>query len=845
MPRTKPKKKKKKKKKGSEQTVGSAVQRCPLATSTLHVDVMYWDTGRPVEGAAVTLVQTGENKQTSAGGKARFDRLKPGTYDVKLEPSGALARYSAMAAEQGDIASAGEDGYAVFWLGTPPTIDVAATLDFGKQVGGARPKLTLVIKNTGNADLVLGAIGFPALFVADAANTVAPGTTIASGASVDLKLEFHPDAVGVTNGNLTIASNDPNHATRTVALTGEQVAPTFELFRDASVLPVVPFATSDLATSLDNPLPDNKHFDKTFDRPATFDFPAKDNYAAHAVADADPSIFRLRLKDLPVGFPADDIVVTLKVTTSADEAIVGATGFRFAGTASHPAGMAVTLRKNGSVWESPYLRVATTVTDLSKSPTSAIVHSPAPTYPGVTPRIPIQGQQFGRKLKVTGTAGGQPVASTFTMGGRAYACIPVRFTWVSAAPPDATKIRRGHEKIADLNAFWAGHGLSFALHDPALPLDHKPAPDRKLIVIGEHTGSAVFADHPVQVEIDLAVTVNGTSYPRPAALLQLADPPITITADIAGNATPPVAAAAIKAAVEAWAPTGGLAGVQLGADVFDFLDPRVVVSVNGDYSPKVLDPIGARGPTDITLKRVGGPAVEKLEVTGLRVLAAGLPDATVDIFCPPVTLPFHDPRVNPASAAQRHWVRSFGPPNGDYVSVLIEPRDDVQERTVASLCEAGLSSLYNANEATKKGRIDAQLRELGSSTSPISILNFGRWSEPFARFIVFLPDGSFSPINDLQHELGHTFADCNHTIKEPAWFYSSELMHPSGPQSPNASANKMTRHKIKMDTVANNGGWQSLFQDAAEGYGGAVRARIATLAPAGWLTAGGGPGFPW
>ncbi len=836
---------KSKKKEGSKQTVGSAVQRCPLATSTLHVEVMYWDSGRPVEGAALTLVQTGEKKTTSVGGKATFTRLKPGTYDVQLDPSGALARYSAIAAEQGDIAAPGEDGYAVFWLRAPPKIEVAATLDFGKHVGGARPKLTLAIKNIGNADLVLGAIGFPALFVADAANTVALGTTITSGKTVELKLEFHPDAPGVKHGDLTIASNDPDHPTKTVALTGEQVSPSFELFRDASVLPVVPFATSDLARSLDNPLPDDKHNDDTFARPADFDFPLKTDYGPHALADADPSIFRLRLKDLPVGFPDDDLPVTLKVTTSADQAIVGTTGFKFNGLAPAAAGMPITLHKRGSVWESPYLRVATTVTDLSKSPNSAIVHSPAPTYLATAARDPAQGVQFGRKLKVTGTIGGQDIASDFTIGGRAFACIPVRFTWVAAAGPDDLKTKRAHDKIADLNAFWAGHGLSFVLHDPGLSIDHKTAPDRTLIVIGEHTGSAVVTNHICQVEVDLAVTVNAITYPRAAALAQLADPPLTITATVAANADPAAAAAAIKAAIEAWAPVGALAGLQLSADVFDFADPRVVLGVNGNGSPKDLDPIGTHGPTDITLKRVGGPAVEKLEVTGLRVLAAGVPDTTVDIYCPPVALPFHDPNVNPASAAQRHWVRSFGAPNGDYVSVLIEPRADIQERTVASLCEAGLSSLYDANEGTKKGRLDAQLRELGSSTSPISILNFGRWSELCARFIVFLPEASYSPGNDLQHELGHTFADCNHTIREPAWFYSSELMHPSGPQPPNAAANKVTRHKIKMDTVANNGVWQSLFQDAAQGYGGVVRARISALAPAGWLIAGGGPGFPW
>jgi hypothetical protein len=95
----------------------------------------------------------------------------------------------------------------------------------------------------------------------------------------------------------------------------------------------------------------------------------------------------------------------------------------------------------------------------------------------------------------------------------------------------------------------------------------------------------------------------------------------------------------------------------------------------------------------------------------------------------------------------------------------------------------------------------------------------------------------------LQHELGHTLCDRNHTTPDPVWFYDCELMHPSGPAK--GKANQMTRNKIRVDTVANRGGWKALWEDLASGYGGAARARISALAGA-WLVADdGSPGFPW
>jgi hypothetical protein len=206
-------------------------------------------------------------------------------------------------------------------------------------------------------------------------------------------------------------------------------------------------------------------------------------------------------------------------------------------------------------------------------------------------------------------------------------------------------------------------------------------------------------------------------------------------------------------------------------------------------------------------------------------------------------VPFIDSKMNPVSAAHRHWIRMFGPPHGnEYVSVVILPHQD--NHNYDWLCEPGLCSL-NDGSANWTNRIHANLQGQQSSSTPCSILNFDRWlSEECARFMIFIPEMKFFEGfgNTLSHEFGHTLADCDHTTSQPNWFYDWELMHTEGPVRGNA--NTMTRHAIRVVSVHRNGpDWESYYIDCPNGYGQVARDRIAAKAAA-WLSVN-QPGFPW
>lgn len=721
---------------------------------------------------------------------------------------------------------------------TKPRLAVADTLDFGKVPFGGTPALDLKLENTGDAELVLGAITFPSLFRADATNAVKEGDRVAAGASVVLKVEFVPDGLGAKSGDLTIASNDPDHATRTVQLKGELLDATLELFRGGKTLAVVPFSTTDVAQMLDGALPSSAQqvadsspkWGSSLD--ATFQFPKNTEYGANDAADKDVAIFRVRVKDLATdGSVPDDLDCVLKVQTSDGKDIVGWNAGRYADIAVHPAGMKITLKRDGSVWRSPYLRVATTVTDISKQADYAIVHSAAPNPPTMPAFVDLApGKQFGRTLKVTCTVGDKKKEATFTMGGRPFARVPVAVTWIG--PGTAVAPRVVVAKLAELNQYWAGQGIEFVPKFPAKLVDTVQPPDRTLIVVGEHTGPAAVSTSDLRVTITVSVTKGSVATPA------------TIQAAIPARSTPKQAADAIASAVTSWSGASPLDGVKLAAAVHSFADPRVLLALSLTPSSRecALPKIGTTGPADVTLKVASG--ADKVAVTGLVVekLQPGspptfAPDADADIFCPPVDKAFHDPSCNPASAAQRAWVRAFGPPGGDYVSVLVWDR--VESAPLKSLCASGFTGI------DAESKFDRSLQGLASSTSPISILNFGRWTEPCARFVVFLGKGNFATnTNDLQHELGHTLVDCNHVVSDPDWFYRHELMHASGPAE--AKSNQMSRNKVIVDTVEHDGSdWKGKYKDLADGYGGAARARIRSLASRWLVDDDGKPGYPW
>ena len=109
--------------------------------------------------------------------------------------------------------------------GVSPEIDVTpAAIDFGARSYITQSGLrSITIKNTGTADLVVsnvtltgpGAAGQFELF-----DSIAPGTSIAAGASRQVRVRFVP-AGGITNASVNIFSNDSDENPVTVALSGQ------------------------------------------------------------------------------------------------------------------------------------------------------------------------------------------------------------------------------------------------------------------------------------------------------------------------------------------------------------------------------------------------------------------------------------------------------------------------------------------------------------------------------------------------------------------------------------------------------------------------------------------------
>jgi hypothetical protein len=125
---------------------------------------------------------------------------------------------------------------AVEVVAAPVTGISPTSLDFGSQALGsttAAPGQAIALSNTGAGSLTVDttAITVPAGFVryTGAAGTnmcATSGTiTVAAGGSCNLYFQFAPTVVGSVGGNATIPTNDPSHATLTVALSGTGTVP--------------------------------------------------------------------------------------------------------------------------------------------------------------------------------------------------------------------------------------------------------------------------------------------------------------------------------------------------------------------------------------------------------------------------------------------------------------------------------------------------------------------------------------------------------------------------------------------------------------------------------------------
>jgi glucose/arabinose dehydrogenase len=113
-----------------------------------------------------------------------------------------------------------------------PNIQISqASVNFGPVLIGQSASSTVIINNTGQADLVLSAMdsGTPFTIVS------APAATVAGGGSTSVVVSYTPGAVSADNGALTILSNDPDSPLIILDLAGSGVT---ELPDQTGVCPI-------------------------------------------------------------------------------------------------------------------------------------------------------------------------------------------------------------------------------------------------------------------------------------------------------------------------------------------------------------------------------------------------------------------------------------------------------------------------------------------------------------------------------------------------------------------------------------------------------------------------------
>ncbi|UCE20327.1 MAG: choice-of-anchor D domain-containing protein [Gemmatimonadota bacterium] len=111
-------------------------------------------------------------------------------------------------------------------LGLVPDIELSETRhDFGGVAVGSTTQWILTVTNSGTGDLNVSALGSDnPVFAVDV-----PSFTVASGGSRLVTVTFSPTAEGLTTGQITVRSNDPDEPVRSVILTGEGLVPDIEV----------------------------------------------------------------------------------------------------------------------------------------------------------------------------------------------------------------------------------------------------------------------------------------------------------------------------------------------------------------------------------------------------------------------------------------------------------------------------------------------------------------------------------------------------------------------------------------------------------------------------------------
>lgn len=104
--------------------------------------------------------------------------------------------------------------------GIAPAASLPPSLDFGPQNLGANSIQNIMLSNVGELPLTISSIGTSGGAYSQSNSC---GATLAAGGSCTLQVKFHPSALGVTTGSLTVTDNDPAGNQQITSLSGAGV----------------------------------------------------------------------------------------------------------------------------------------------------------------------------------------------------------------------------------------------------------------------------------------------------------------------------------------------------------------------------------------------------------------------------------------------------------------------------------------------------------------------------------------------------------------------------------------------------------------------------------------------
>jgi len=171
-------------------------------------------TGTTIAPAGYTISSGGGPQTTNAGGSI--------TIQMQFQPSaaGGLPGTLTIASNAANAPS-----FVVSLVGTgvatAPNLQLSSTaLDFGAVSLGSSGIRSVTLNNTGNATLSITGQTISGANATDFSVSHPSAASIAATGNDYIELRFAPTVIGSKSATLTITSNDPNHPTQTVSLTG-------------------------------------------------------------------------------------------------------------------------------------------------------------------------------------------------------------------------------------------------------------------------------------------------------------------------------------------------------------------------------------------------------------------------------------------------------------------------------------------------------------------------------------------------------------------------------------------------------------------------------------------------